>query len=205
MLGPLAPFERSVEMARRALKVFRTSIGFEDAYIAAPSRKAALDAWGSGKDLFALGLAEQVSDPEAGKAALDQPGVIIKIPRGTMAEHLSAVGKTKTSKGSNASNLDKAAVSTPTKRRRRPPLPSRGNLEQAKETLAHREQQFSHDIAELDEQIAKLQRQRRDLRQKRDSETGELQDQLEREEEAYAAALQKWEDWDEGGADPARS
>ena len=29
------------------LKVYRTPIGFHDAYVAAPSQKAALDAWGS--------------------------------------------------------------------------------------------------------------------------------------------------------------
>jgi hypothetical protein len=40
-------------MARSArLKVFRTPIGFHDAYIAAPSQKAALEAWGSDKDIF---------------------------------------------------------------------------------------------------------------------------------------------------------
>ena len=31
----------------RALKTFRTAIGFHDAYGAAPSRKAALKAWGA--------------------------------------------------------------------------------------------------------------------------------------------------------------
>ncbi len=33
-------------MARK-LKVFRTPAGFHDAYVAAPSRKAALAAWGA--------------------------------------------------------------------------------------------------------------------------------------------------------------
>lgn len=33
-------------MAKRPLKVFRTAIGFHDAYVAATSRKAALEAWG---------------------------------------------------------------------------------------------------------------------------------------------------------------
>eukprot|EP01035_Chromulina_nebulosa_P046785 gene46785-63390_t len=47
----------------RQLKVFRTPIGFHDAYVAAPSRKAALQAWGSDADLFARGMAEIVTDP----------------------------------------------------------------------------------------------------------------------------------------------
>lgn len=40
-------------MARGSrLKVYRTPIGFHDTYVAAPSQKAALAAWGSGHDLF---------------------------------------------------------------------------------------------------------------------------------------------------------
>ena len=39
--------------AARKLQVFRTAIGFDDALVAAPSRKAALTAWGAEKDLFA--------------------------------------------------------------------------------------------------------------------------------------------------------
>ena len=34
------------------LKVFRTAIGFHDAYVASPSRAAALRAWGADTDLF---------------------------------------------------------------------------------------------------------------------------------------------------------
>ena len=46
-----------------ALKVYRTPIGFHDAYVAAPSQKAALQAWGSDANLFARGVAELVTDP----------------------------------------------------------------------------------------------------------------------------------------------
>ncbi|MCP2775198.1 hypothetical protein, partial [Salmonella enterica] len=51
------------------LKVYRTPIGFHDAYVAAPSQKAALQAWGSDADLFARGVAEQVADP----ALMEEP------------------------------------------------------------------------------------------------------------------------------------
>ena len=55
------------------LKVFRTPIGFHDAYVAAPSQKAALEAWGSDSNLFAAGAAELVTDaaltPGAARAA----------------------------------------------------------------------------------------------------------------------------------------
>ena len=38
------------------LKVFRTPIGFHDAYVAAPSQKAALEAWGADSNIFAQTL-----------------------------------------------------------------------------------------------------------------------------------------------------
>ncbi|NKJ02051.1 hypothetical protein [Novosphingobium sp. SG707] len=75
---------------KRALKVFRTSAGFEDTYIAAPSQKAALEAWGARRNLFAQGVAELVTDPELAKAALARPGQVLRVPRGTTAEHLAA-------------------------------------------------------------------------------------------------------------------
>jgi hypothetical protein len=73
-------------MARASkLKVYRTAAGFHDAYVAAPSQKAALAAWGSDHDLFARGGAERsLADREAAlsrerrafererKAALDE-------------------------------------------------------------------------------------------------------------------------------------
>ena len=34
------------------LKVYSTPIGFHDALVAAPSQKAALEAWGAGTNLF---------------------------------------------------------------------------------------------------------------------------------------------------------
>ena len=48
----------------RALKVFRTPVGFHDAYVAATSQKAALEAWGTNHNLFARGEAELVEDPD---------------------------------------------------------------------------------------------------------------------------------------------
>ena len=47
---------------KQKLKVFVTSIGFHDAYVAAPSQKAALEAWGADSNIFAQGIAEQVTD-----------------------------------------------------------------------------------------------------------------------------------------------
>lgn len=64
------------------LKVYRTSAGFHDAYVAASSQKAALKAWGSEHDLFARSVADVVTDPELAKEALAKPGQIIKRRQG---------------------------------------------------------------------------------------------------------------------------
>ena len=49
-------------MARK-LKVFETSLGFFDLAIAAPSMKAALEAWGADSNLFRQGAAKRKPRP----------------------------------------------------------------------------------------------------------------------------------------------
>ena len=48
-------------MARK-LKTYQTSLGFFDQAIAAPSMKAALEAWGADSNLFHQGVAEEADD-----------------------------------------------------------------------------------------------------------------------------------------------
>lgn len=79
---------------QQKLKVFRTPIGFHDAYVAAPSQKAALEAWGIDVNLFARGSAEEVADPELIEEPLSAPGVVFKRLRGTEEEQIAALGKT---------------------------------------------------------------------------------------------------------------
>ncbi len=53
-------------MARAAqLKVFAARLGFFETLVAAPSRKAALQAWGAHQDLFKDGTAAATADPAA--------------------------------------------------------------------------------------------------------------------------------------------
>src|SRR6187455_2928850 len=83
---------------KQKLKVFRTPIGFHDAYVAAPSRKAALAAWGSDADLFARGVAEEVTDSKLAKEPLAHPGEVIRLSRGDLPAHLKALPKRKRAK-----------------------------------------------------------------------------------------------------------
>jgi hypothetical protein len=76
-------------MARK-LKTFQTSLGFYDLAIAAPSMKAALDAWGAGSNLFHQGVAKETDDPDVVAATMSKPGVVLKRPAGSngrFAEH----------------------------------------------------------------------------------------------------------------------
>jgi colicin import membrane protein len=69
-------------MARR-LKTYQTSLGFFDEAIAAPSMKAALEAWGTKTNLFHQGVAKEVDDPDIIAATMRKPGVILRRPIGS--------------------------------------------------------------------------------------------------------------------------
>jgi colicin import membrane protein len=64
-------------MARK-LKTYTTSAGFFDLAIAAPSMKAALEAWGSRTNLFHQGFAKEADDPDTVAAAMAKPGVVLR-------------------------------------------------------------------------------------------------------------------------------
>jgi hypothetical protein len=69
-------------MARK-LKTYQTSLGFFDLTIAAPSMKAALEAWGADSNLFHQGAAKESHDPDVIAATMAQPGVVLRRPVGT--------------------------------------------------------------------------------------------------------------------------
>jgi hypothetical protein len=64
-------------------KTFTTEQGFFELAVAAPSRAAALRAWGMKHDLFAQGLARQTGDKGVIAATLAQPGMVLKRPLGS--------------------------------------------------------------------------------------------------------------------------
>jgi len=66
-------------MARK-LKTYQMSLGLFDLAIAAPSMKAALEAWGTKNNLFHQGVAKEVDDPEVIAATMRKPGVISQAP-----------------------------------------------------------------------------------------------------------------------------
>lgn len=109
----------------RKLKVFCTATGFHDAYVAAPSRKAALAAWGTDKDLFARGAAEEVTDPALTKAPLVRPGQVLRVLRGDAAGNIAALGPAP----------KRSRKTAPAPRTPPPPRQSRAELDKAERAL----------------------------------------------------------------------
>jgi colicin import membrane protein len=62
----------------RKLNTYQTSLGFFELAIAAPSMKAALEAWGSKSNLFHQGFAKEVRDPAIIAATMAKPGVVLR-------------------------------------------------------------------------------------------------------------------------------
>jgi hypothetical protein len=69
-------------MARK-LKTYQTSLGFFEQAIAAPSMKAALEAWGADSNLFHQGAAKESTNPDVIAATMAKPGVVLKRPVGS--------------------------------------------------------------------------------------------------------------------------
>ena len=185
------------------LKLFRTAIGFHDAYVAAPSQKAALEAWGSDSNLFALGAAERVENPELMREALAHPGAVIRLPRGTMAEHIAALPKTKASRRAQPKpDINEEDVRRVRKRGRaakakapppKPkPRPGRAPVDRAEAALADAETRHEEERAALAKRQAELDRARRKLEAAQAREREGLEHRLESARDTYERAMRAW-------------
>ena len=173
-------------MARRAqLKVFRTPIGFHDAYVAAPSQKAAMEAWGSDKGLFARGEAELVTDPALAAEPLASPGKVIKRLRGTAAEHIAALPEEK-----SAGRAKKKAA--PKQEPDRGPRPSREDLEAAEGALASAERRHAQELKALAKREAELERERPELARAQTDEMARLARERDKAADRYDEAMRRW-------------
>jgi hypothetical protein len=171
---------------KEKLKVFRTPIGFHDAYVAVPSQKAALEAWGADGNLFAQGIAEQVTDPALMEGPLANPGEVIRKLRGSEAEHVKALGEQKPPK-KKAKMADRAR---PTPKAQKP---SRAELDKAEEALEAAQKRQRAELRDVDQQIQALERERRTLQRRHEAEHDELADARDRAKAAYKRAVQKWD------------
>ncbi|WP_038931754.1 hypothetical protein [Bradyrhizobium japonicum] len=80
---PKKPKSEATRKAQRKLKTYQTSLGFYDQAVAAPSMKAALEAWGASSNLFHQGAAKETDDPDIVAATMASPGVVLRRPVGS--------------------------------------------------------------------------------------------------------------------------
>lgn len=181
----------------RKLKVYRTPIGFHDAYVAAPSQKAALAAWGSDHNLFARGVAEIVDDPDLTREPLDSPGTVIRRLRGTTAEQIAALPpdrpRPKQDAPEPAAPKQRAPELAPVKTAPPPkPKPDRAPLEAARAALDAIEARHRHDRDALAAREAALARARRKTERAQAAEIEKARTQAKHAQDAYDAAIRAW-------------
>jgi hypothetical protein len=162
------------------LKVFRTPVGFHDAYVAAPSQKAALAAWGSDSDLFAQKIAEEVTDPELMRELLAKPGEVIRKLRGTEKEQVEALGP---------GPAKKAKAQASTKAR---PKPSRAALTEAEVRLRLVEDRHAGELRVLEEKLKTLKARLSALKVTHAAELKKAAKLCTEEQKRFDRALAKW-------------
>ena len=154
------------------LKVFCTTSGFHDSIVAAPSKPAALKAWGAKTDLFSMGAARLVTDSKLAKKALDRPGEVIRLKRSGSGEE----------------------VPPPKKRKRKTGKPpSRARLKAAEARLATLEERQSRELAGIDRQLKTLEKKRDRLTAGHSRARKSAEERVARARERYDAALADWD------------
>jgi hypothetical protein len=191
----------------RPLKVFRAHLGFYDTAVAAPSRAAALKAWGSRQNLFREGVASETKDPQAVTAALARPGVVLRRPVGSNAPFSENPGLPQIPKAPKkkppAKIQAKSQPPEPPPRREPPrlrlvpppptprPQVSRAPIEAAEKALTELKGEEQRVLAAIEERKASLdeeaRRQRANFRERRERAEKKLADARK----AYQHALSR--------------
>lgn len=154
------------------LKVFCTTSGFHDAIVAAPSKPAALKAWGAKTDLFSMGVARLVTDPKIARKALERPGEVIRLKRSGGGPEVPAPKK---------------------KAMPRAKPPSRARVATAERRLAQLEASQASAMARAERDLRAAEKKRDALAARHAKTRAAAELKLERAREQYAAALAQWE------------
>ena len=171
------------------LKVYSTPIGFHDALVAAPSQKAALEAWGAGTNLFSQGSAEVVTDPALTKVPLENPGQVVKVLRGSHAEQLEALDKQqKPKRKSEPKPVVLPKTAKPARRK-----PSRAALSRAESALEALEARQTEEAERVEKEIGELEKRRSNLERRHERDLHKARGGVEEERETYQAAMERYE------------
>src|SRR5438045_7367560 len=171
-------------MARK-LKTYQTSLGFFDLAMAAPSMKAALEAWGADSNLFHQGAATESHDPDVIAATMAKPGVVLRRPVGTdrpFSEHaelptdLGGGGPRKAGRKSNGPKIKKRSSRPVDKAAER------------KAALAYEREERRRELQRAKEEAAR--QKEREPRQHAVDKVQAALDKAEQEHAKRAAAIQ---------------
>jgi len=176
-------------MARK-LKTYITNLGFFELALAAPSMKAALDAWGLGHNAFHQGFAKETHDPKIVAAAMAKPGVVLKRPvgsKGSFQENAALPKDWSVSADSElpppkAKTKAKTQKAKPERKSRREDKAARAAIISFEKEKARREKARAKEAAEEEA------RARKD-RARRERETEKAQDALDRAEARHDQAM----------------
>jgi hypothetical protein len=174
------------------LKVYCTPIGFHDAYVAAPSQKAALEAWGAKTNLFAQGAAQLVSDRKPTKVPLDRPGEVIKVLRGSDAEQLAALDRSPSPGKAGAKTRAEPTAKPGIKPKRHRSKPGRSKLTRAEEALGKLEASQVKEMQKIEDEERELKRKRRELEQRHSAAAAAARARIDQERDRYKSALRDW-------------
>jgi hypothetical protein len=172
-------------MAKK-LKTYQTSLGFFDLAVAAPSMKAALEAWGADSNLFHQGAAKQSEDPDIVAATIAAPGVVLKRPVGSSGPFKEHAELPTDLAGDGVS---RKAGSSPVRRKpQKHPERATDRAADRKAALAFEKEQKRRERERAKEEAA--QRRERERRQKAVDEAQSALDVARRKHEKNASDIQ---------------
>ncbi|HEY8669789.1 MAG TPA: cell envelope biogenesis protein TolA [Terriglobales bacterium] len=191
-------------MARK-LKTYQTSLGFFDQAIAAPSMKAALEAWGADSNLFHQGAAKKSEDPDVIAATMAKPGVVLKRPVGSSGrfeEHAELPSHL-----AGEDRQTKPARKSKSRKPQKHPTRTEQTATDRKASLAFEKEQKRREREHAKEEAAQQkERERRQqavdraqnaldaARRKHEERTAEVQAQIESLEEKARAEATRWDE-----------
>jgi hypothetical protein len=171
----------------RKLKTYQASLGFFDLAIAAPSMKAALEAWGADSNLFHQGAAKESDDPDVIATTMKRFGVVLRRPvgsNGPFGEHaelptnLDDVGRPlKSTRKPKGSKAKKSSSSRPVDK-----------VAGRKASLAFEREQRRRELGGAREGVAR--QKERERRQHAVDKAQAALDKAKREHAKRAAAIQ---------------
>jgi colicin import membrane protein len=166
-------------MARK-LKTYRTSLGFFELAVAAPSMKAALEAWGMTNNAFQQGFASETDDARIIAATMTRPGVVLKRPVGTRSDFTENPGLPE-NLPAHARQAQPAPTRHTAKKQERAPKPGK---QAARAAIISFEKEKAKRDREREQEESEA-RARRERRQKAITKArGELDAALEQHEQA---------------------